>query len=290
MPRFRRLKVSSISSWALIELASSLSSSSSIRQIDKRRGSSSSTCLRHSPLCGSSYHVHTILTDNDCPAGDLQGRSAERGHPVCRAAAKPENDPLPAHALRHNLRRRAEVRHRSEDDGARDRAPAHQAEPSLEFGGSENSSGDCFPTNGQVERMNRTIKEGEAQSRSGGSATAECKALLLRQPRSAAHPPWRLHLASGTAIHRTVVLSLLTYNSARRLKTLGSLTPYEYICKIWTSAPDRFILDPIHQMPGLDTWPWSRGRSHCWPSYRYISAALHPRNPIKNMAMTCSKQ
>lgn len=31
------------------------------------------------------------------------------------------------------------------------------------------------------------------------------------------------------------------------------LTPYEYICKIWTSEPDRFIVDPIHQMPGLNT-------------------------------------
>ena len=28
---------------------------------------------------------------------------------------------------------------------------------------------------------------------------------------------------------------------------------YEYICKIWTSEPDRFILNPIHQMPGLNT-------------------------------------
>ncbi|RAP39548.1 hypothetical protein BYZ73_19925 [Rhodovulum viride] len=30
-------------------------------------------------------------------------------------------------------------------------------------------------------------------------------------------------------------------------------TPCEYICKIWTSEPDRFIVDPIHQMPGLNT-------------------------------------
>lgn len=43
------------------------------------------------------------------------------------------------------------------------------------------------------------------------------------------------------------------YNFARRLKTLGGLTPYEYICKIRTSEPDRFILNPIHQMPGLNT-------------------------------------
>src|SRR6056297_3663890 len=33
----------------------------------------------------------------------------------------------------------------------------------------------------------------------------------------------------------------------------AGLTPYEYICKIWTSEPDRFILNPIHQMPGLNT-------------------------------------
>jgi hypothetical protein len=43
------------------------------------------------------------------------------------------------------------------------------------------------------------------------------------------------------------------YNFARRLKTLDGLTPYEYICKIWTSEPDRFILNPIRQMPGLNT-------------------------------------
>ena len=43
------------------------------------------------------------------------------------------------------------------------------------------------------------------------------------------------------------------YNFARRLKTLKGLTPYEYICKCWTSQPDRFIINPIHQMPGLNT-------------------------------------
>ena len=46
---------------------------------------------------------------------------------------------------------------------------------------------------------------------------------------------------------------MVAYNFACRLKTLGDLTPYEYICKIWTSEPERFILNPIHQMPGLNT-------------------------------------
>jgi hypothetical protein len=41
------------------------------------------------------------------------------------------------------------------------------------------------------------------------------------------------------------------YNFGRRLKTLKGLTPYEFICK--RIEPERFIIDPIHQMPGLNT-------------------------------------
>ncbi len=43
------------------------------------------------------------------------------------------------------------------------------------------------------------------------------------------------------------------YNYARRLKTLKGLTPYEYICKCWTSQRERFKLNPLQQMPGLNT-------------------------------------
>jgi hypothetical protein len=45
------------------------------------------------------------------------------------------------------------------------------------------------------------------------------------------------------------------YNYGRRLKALEGLTPYEYICRIWTKDPKRFRLDPIHQMPGLEALP-----------------------------------
>ncbi|TCW20503.1 hypothetical protein EDC20_1556, partial [Gluconobacter oxydans] len=38
------------------------------------------------------------------------------------------------------------------------------------------------------------------------------------------------------------------------LKTLSGLTPYEYVCKIWTSEPERFIINPTHQIPGLNTY------------------------------------
>lgn len=83
-------------------------------------------------------------------------------------------------------------------------------------------------TNGQVERMNRTTKD-----------------ATVKRFHYETHGQLRTHLADFLA----------AYNFARRLKTLGGLTPYEYICKIWTSEPDRFILDAIHQMPGLNTKP-----------------------------------
>ena len=40
--------------------------------------------------------------------------------------------------------------------------------------------------------------------------------------------------------------------NAQRQKTLKGLTPYEFICKRWTSEPDRFMLNPLQQMPGLN--------------------------------------
>jgi transposase InsO family protein len=43
------------------------------------------------------------------------------------------------------------------------------------------------------------------------------------------------------------------YNYGRRLKTLKGLTPYEFIAKMSTKEPERFRLNPIHQMPGLNT-------------------------------------
>jgi transposase InsO family protein len=78
-------------------------------------------------------------------------------------------------------------------------------------------------TNGQVERMNRTIKD------------ATVKRYFYET-----HGEPRAHLADFVT----------AYNFARRLKTLKSLTPYEFICKLWTKEPERFGLDPLHQMPG----------------------------------------
>ncbi|MCE8525712.1 tyrosine-type recombinase/integrase [Ruegeria pomeroyi] len=45
----------------------------------------------------------------------------------------------------------------------------------------------------------------------------------------------------------------IRYNFARRLETLSGLRSIEYTCKVWTSKPDRFNVDPVHQMSGLNT-------------------------------------
>ncbi len=46
---------------------------------------------------------------------------------------------------------------------------------------------------------------------------------------------------------------IIAYNFAKRLKTLKGLTPYEYVCKIWTQEPERFKANPIHHIPGLNS-------------------------------------
>ena len=81
-------------------------------------------------------------------------------------------------------------------------------------------------TNGQVERMNRTIKE----------ATVK-----------------RVHYGDHEQLRRHLDHFIAAYNFGRRLKTLKGLTPYELICQQRTIEPDQFKLDPIHQMPGLNT-------------------------------------
>ena len=64
-------------------------------------------------------------------------------------------------------------------------------------------------TNGQVERMNRTLKE-----------------ATVRRYHYETHQQLRASKPSSTP-----------YNFAKRLKTLRGLTPYEHICKAWADQP-----------------------------------------------------
>ena len=63
----------------------------------------------------------------------------------------------------------------------------------------------------------------------------------------------RFHDETHDQLERHLSDFLDAYNYARRLKTLSGLTPYEFICKTWTSEPERFNLNPYHQMPGLNS-------------------------------------
>jgi transposase-like protein len=80
-------------------------------------------------------------------------------------------------------------------------------------------------TNGQVERMNRTLKE------------ATVKKYYYQT---------HLHLKEHLQAF------LMAYNFAKRLKTLKGLTPYEYICQWWHKEPERFTMNPYHHTLGLN--------------------------------------
>ena len=70
--------------------------------------------------------------------------------------------------------------------------------------------------------------------------------LVANRPGAHAYGPF-------TTVQAHLADVIAAYNFARRLRTLRGLTPHEYICKVRTSEPDRFILNPIRQMPGLNT-------------------------------------
>ena len=98
-------------------------------------------------------------------------------------------------------------------------------------------------TNGQVERMNRGLKE-----------------ATVRRHHYENHDELRAHLQ----------LFLDAYNHARRLKALRGLTPYEFICRVWTQEPERFRIDPSHPRtehpPGPEGDDWYGSRATAKPS------------------------
>ncbi|MFW2830985.1 IS481 family transposase [Sphingomonas sp. ID0503] len=81
-------------------------------------------------------------------------------------------------------------------------------------------------TNGQVERMNRTIKD----------ATVK-----------------RYHCGSHDELLHHLQLFIDAYNHGRRLKTLRGLTPYKNVARTWTEDPSRFKIHPYHHTSGLNS-------------------------------------
>ena len=134
------------------------------------------------------YKIQIVLTDNGVQFADMP---KNRNGPTAQFRGHPFDRACRRHGIEHRLTR-----------------PKHPW------------------TNGQVERMNRTIKE-----------------ATVKRYHYDDHDQFRNHLADFVN----------AYNYARRLKTLRGLTPFEYICKIWTEEPKRFRLNPTHQSPGLNT-------------------------------------
>lgn len=81
-------------------------------------------------------------------------------------------------------------------------------------------------TNGQVERMNRTLKEATVNN---------------------------FHYASDDELKQHLHAYLMAYNFAKRLKAIKGKTPWQFILNQWTIHPEYFILNPNHFLLGLNT-------------------------------------
>jgi len=140
------------------------------------------------------YRIHTVLTDNGThftdPTGDGWTPSDIR-----RMLAN--NEPFRCHSF--------ELACAQNDIDHRLTKPNHPW------------------TNGQVERMNRTIKE----------ATVK-----------------RFHYDSHDRLREHLRTFIDAYNFAKRLKTLKGLTVFEFITQKWTTEPQRFRMKPDHLIPG----------------------------------------
>jgi transposase-like protein len=134
------------------------------------------------------YTIHTVLTDNGIQFGDMPSR---RTGPTARYRLHMFDRICREHGIEHRLTK-----------------PNHPW------------------TNGQVERMNRTLKEATVR---------------------------RYHYETHWQLREHLEAFLNAYNFAKRLKTLRGLTPYEHICKAWADQPSRFRYDPTHLTSGLNT-------------------------------------
>ena len=134
------------------------------------------------------YKIHTVLTDNGVQFGDIPSR---RSGPTARYRLHKFDRICREHAIEHRL-----------------------------------TKSNHPWTNGQVERMNRTLKDATVR---------------------------RYHYDTHRQLAEHLAAFLEAYNFAKRLKTLRGLTPYECICNAWADDPARFRYDPTHLTSGLNT-------------------------------------
>src|SRR5947199_182908 len=143
-------------------------------QLRRRSADRSETAVRflEALLAAVPYRLHTVLTDNGIQFADLP---KNRDGWTARYRVHRFDQICRANGIEHRLTK-----------------PHHPW------------------TNGQVERMNRTLKE-----------------ATVNRYHYDTHEQLRAHLADFVT----------AYNFARRLKILKGLSPYEYIFNAWTKEP-----------------------------------------------------
>jgi transposase InsO family protein len=155
-------------------------------QLHEKANRNTATAFLKDLIAVVPYKIHTVLTDNGIQFCDLP---KNHSGPTARWRTHMFDLLCRSHGIEHRLTK-----------------PKHPW------------------TNGQVERMNRTLKQ-----------------ATVRRYHYDSHNQLRQHLATF----------LDAYNFAKRLKTLKGLTPFESVCKAWTNEPDRFKHEPIQLTPGL---------------------------------------
>jgi transposase InsO family protein len=131
------------------------------------------------------YRIHTVLTDNGIAFAD---QPRYRSGPTARFRGHAFDRVCREHDIEHKLTK-----------------PYHPW------------------TNGQAERMNRTIKD----------ATVKV-----------------FHYETLESLSAHVLAFVTAYNVAKHLKALRWRTPFQAICEAWTKDPGPFKINPHHLIPG----------------------------------------
>jgi transposase len=134
------------------------------------------------------YRLHTILTDNGIPFTD---QPRNRSGPTAQYRLHVFDRFCREHGIEHRLTK-----------------PYHPW------------------TNGQAERMNRTVKDATVRA---------------------------FHYETLDSLKAHLDAFITAYNFAKHLKSLRWQTPFQAICDAWTKDPDHFIINPHQLMPGLNS-------------------------------------
>jgi transposase InsO family protein len=134
------------------------------------------------------YRIHTVLTDNGMAFADLPKNRGRYPEIEAVFGGHIFDRVCDAHGIRHRLTK-----------------PYHPW------------------TNGQAERMNRTVKE----------ATITV-----------------FHYPDLEALQAHVLAFVTAHNFAKHLKALRWRTPFQAVCDAWKTDPSDFKIDPHHLIPG----------------------------------------